>query len=166
MVIGLTHRQWRGLVKVTGLGEEIAALGQRLGLDLDLEGDRWAAREEITAVLAPWFAERRVDEVGAALDAASCTWSAFRSFTEAVRQDPDLSPENPMFSMVEQPGIGSYPVPGTPFAFSGSEREPPRPAPLLGQHTEEILADVLGLGGREIGELFDARVVAGPKPVD
>jgi 2-methylfumaryl-CoA isomerase len=64
MVIGLTHRQWRGLVKVTDTGEEIAALGQRLGLDLDLEGDRWAAREEITAVLAPWFAERRVDEVG------------------------------------------------------------------------------------------------------
>jgi 2-methylfumaryl-CoA isomerase len=166
MVIGLTHRQWRGLVKVTGTGDEIAALGQRLGLDLDLEGDRWAAREEITAVLAPWFQERRVEEVGAALDAGSCTWSAFRSFAEAVRQDPDLSPENPMFSMVEQPGIGSYPVPGTPFAFSGSDREPPGPAPLLGQHTEEILADVLGLGGREIGELFDARVVAGPKPVD
>ena len=33
--------------------------------------------------------------------------------------------------------------------------------PLLGEHTEEILADVLGLGEAEIGRLFDAGTVAG-----
>ena len=82
-----------------------------------------------------------------------------------VRLDPDLSAENPMFSEIEQPGIGSYAVPGTPFAFSATAREAPRAAPILGQHTEEILADVLGLGGREIGDLFDAGVVAGPAPI-
>jgi 2-methylfumaryl-CoA isomerase len=54
-------------------------------------------------------------------------------------------------------------MPGSPLGFSGSATVPPRPAPELGQHTEEILADVAGLGSGEIGKLFDAGVVAGPK---
>jgi 2-methylfumaryl-CoA isomerase len=37
------------------------------------------------------------------------------------------------------------------------------PAPELGQHTEEILADVAKLPSGEIGRLFDAGIVAGPK---
>ena len=36
-------------------------------------------------------------------------------------------------------------------------------APKLGEHTEQILAEVLGLGGAEIGRLHDAGVVAGPE---
>jgi len=38
----------------------------------------------------------------------------------------------------------------------------PAPAPVLGQHTEEILAEVAGLPGGEIAALFDAGVVCGP----
>jgi len=162
MVIGLTDRQWRGLVKITDTGEAMAALGERLGLDLREEGNRFRARDEITAIFAPWFAARRVADFAESFDAAGLTWSEFRSFAEAVREDPDLSPENPLFSMLEQPGIGTFPVPGSPFDFSALEREAPRPAPILGEHTEAILADVLGLGQRQIGELYDAKVVAGP----
>lgn len=162
MVIGLTDRQWRGLVKVTGTAEAIDALGRELGLDLAREGDRWRARHGIGAVLRPWFAARRLDEVAPLFDGAGLTWSVFRSFAEAVRDDPDLSPDNPMFGMVDQPGIGRVPVPGLPVDFSGMARVPPAPAPLLGQHSEEILADVLGLGSGQIGALMDRRVVAGP----
>jgi 2-methylfumaryl-CoA isomerase len=162
MVIGLTDRQWRGLLEATGTTEAMAALGRRLDLDLAAEGDRFRARDAITEILRPWFAARPAAAAGAALKAAGCAWSMFRSFAEAVREDPDLSPENPMFSVVDQPGIGRYPVPGTPFAFGGCQREAPAPAPLLGEHTEAILADVLGLGDREIGRLFDDKVVAGP----
>jgi 2-methylfumaryl-CoA isomerase len=39
-----------------------------------------------------------------------------------------------------------------------------RRAPLLGEHTDEILATCLGLGDAEIGRLHDAGVVAGPEP--
>ena len=67
MIVALTHRQWTGLLKVTGLGEEAAALGRRLGLDLDLEGDRFKARKELAALFAPWFAARRVEEFAASL---------------------------------------------------------------------------------------------------
>jgi 2-methylfumaryl-CoA isomerase len=96
------------------------------------------------------------------MDRGGVTWAEFRSFAEAVRLDPDLSEDNPMMTLLEQPGIGAYPVPGTPFAFGGFSREAPVRAPVLGEHTEQILADVLGLGSGQIGALMDARVVAGP----
>jgi 2-methylfumaryl-CoA isomerase len=66
-----------------------------------------------------------------------------------------------MFSTIEQPGIGSYLVPASPLNFSAAGRLPARRAPLLGEHTEEILADVLGLADAEIGRLYEAGTVAG-----
>ena len=61
----------------------------------------------------------------------------------------------------DQLGIGIYPVCGTPMYFSKIERQPPRAAPRVGQHTDEILADVLGLDSAVIGRLHDQGVVAG-----
>jgi 2-methylfumaryl-CoA isomerase len=49
--------------------------------------------------------------------------------------------------------------------FRASPRQVPRPAPLLGEHTDEILAKELGLSAAEIGALHDSGVVAGPKGV-
>lgn len=160
MVIGLTDRQWRGLVKVLGLEQAVANLGQRMALDLSKEGDRWAARKEITALFAPWFGARRLEEVGPLFDAAGMTWSVFRTFAQAVAEDPDLSEDNPMMRMIHQPGVGTLPVPGSPVTFSDLERMGPAPAPVLGEHTEAILADVLGLGSGQIGRLVDEGVVS------
>lgn len=162
MVIGLTNRQWRGLVKVTGTGDAIAALSSATGLDLRDEGNRWRMRAEITAVLAPWFHARTLPDVAPALDTAGLTWSEFRSFARAVHEDPDLSLDNPMMAEIAQPGIGTYRVPGLPVTFGAAPRTAPVPAPLLGQHTEEVLADVAGLASGEIGRLMDAGIVAGP----
>jgi 2-methylfumaryl-CoA isomerase len=162
MVIGLTARQWKTLLKVTELSEPMAALEAELGVDFRDEGARWMARKAITAVLAPWFAARRVEDFADAFDRAGVTWSIFRSFSEAIEEDPDLSAENPIFSPVAQPGIGTYLSPGTPFGFHGAVREAARPAPLIGQHTEAVLADVAGLPEGEIARLFDDGVVAQP----
>lgn len=161
MVIGLTDRQWRGLVKVLGMEAAIAELAGRLGLDLMAEGNRWAARAEISALFRPWFEARTLAEVAPLFDGAGLTWSVFRSFAQAVAEDPDLSVDNPIFQMMDQPGIGRLPVPGSPISFSGLERMAAAPAPVLGQHSEEILADVLGLGAGQIGRLMDLGVVAG-----
>ncbi len=66
-----------------------------------------------------------------------------------------------MFADIEQPGIGKVRAAGTPLNFSMLERDEPSPAPLLGQHTDEILGDVLGLTETEVGRLHDRRIVAG-----
>ena len=160
MVIALTQRQWKGLLKVTGTTDAMARLADRLGIDLATEAGRWQARHEITAVLAPWFAARRLADFAAAFDEAGVTWSVFRSFAEALREDADFSTANPMFAEIDQPGIGRYLSPGSPFTFGGQDRVPPDPAPVLGQHTEEILGDVARLPDGEIASLLDAGIVS------
>ena len=163
MIVGLTRRQWEGLCKVTGLQAEIQSLGEQLGLNLNHEGDRFQARKEITALLEPWFRARKVTDFAQPFNEVGVTWSVFRTFRQTLEQDPDCSLQHPMFSMVEQPGIGSYLTPGSPFEFSRCERQPPRPAAVLGEHTDEILAGILGLSDAEISRLHEAKVVAGPR---
>lgn len=163
MLVGLTRRQWDGLCEVTGLKAEFDALGQRLGLDLNREGDRFKAREDITALLRPWFLARKVEDFAQAFDAHNVTWSVFRSFGQALREDPDLSAQHPMFSEVEQPGIGRYLMPGSPFEFGAFARSDAVRAPLLGEHTDQILAESLGMSDAEIARLHDDKIVAGPR---
>jgi 2-methylfumaryl-CoA isomerase len=160
MVIGLTDRQWKGIVSVTDTAQQMAALEQRTGANLRREGDRWDHRAEITAILSPWFDVRRLDEVATVFDKGGLTWAPFRSLPEALKADPDLSPDNPMFQMMETPGVGSYPVAGSPLQFGGFARQAPGAAPVLGQHSEEILAEVAGCDATEIARLFDTGIVA------
>ena len=68
-----------------------------------------------------------------------------------------------MFSVVEPPGVGTYLMPGTPLDFGGVPRLAPRPAPRLGEHTEEVLLELLGLSAAAFGELHDRGVVRGSK---
>jgi len=68
---------------------------------------------------------------------------------------------NPLFAEIDQPGIGRYPMPGLPLDFSASPREPTPPAPRLGDHTDQVLSEVLGLSTAEIGRLHDAGIAAG-----
>ncbi|HYW32563.1 MAG TPA: CoA transferase, partial [Gemmatimonas sp.] len=161
MVVGLTDMQWRTLCATTGISADVETLERTLGLDLAQEGNRFVARDAIAGLLAPWFAARPYADVAAALEAGRVTWGPYRTVREAMALDPDLSPANPMFSTIEHPGIGRYLAPGSPLAFGACERVPVRPAPRLGQHTDEILLDLLGLSEAAIGTLHDAGIVAG-----
>jgi 2-methylfumaryl-CoA isomerase len=113
-------------------------------------------------VIEPWVAGHTAAEVGAALKKEGALWSPYLTFRE-LAADRDAVLDNPMFTVIDQPGIGRYPVAATPVQFGALPREAPRPAPLLGQHTDEILSGILGLSGAEIGKLHDAKVVAGPR---
>jgi 2-methylfumaryl-CoA isomerase len=163
MVVGLTPLQWKCLCKATELTEEFEAIGRRRGLDMRIEGDRFRAREEIASLLEPWFGRRTLQQVRGIFDQHRVTWGPYRTVRDAIESDPDCSTENPMFRVVEQAGIGSYLMPGTPLDFSQVDRLPAKPAPRLGQHTDEILLDVLGLSEKEVATLHDDRIVAGPQ---
>ena len=166
MIVALTLRQWRNLIAATGLAPAVETIARLLDLDLDQEGDRFAARELIGATLKPWVVERTLDEVRAIFDRHGVSWGPYQTFTELVERDPRCSPANPMFSEVEQPEIGTYLMPGAPLAFTSAERLPATRAPRLGEHTDEILAGLLGLSQREVGRLHDEGVVEGPTPVE
>lgn len=161
MIVGLTGNQWQGIVKSTGLADAFAQLGERLELDLAEEGNRFLAREDITALLTPWFSARNFADVTALFDDNNVCWGKYQSVAELVGTDPECSTDNPMFQNVEQPGIGTYLMPSSPLQFNGFTRQEARPAPAVGQHTDEILAEELGLSSVEIGRLHDNKIVAG-----
>ncbi len=162
MIIALTPRQWRALGQATGLAGRLAMIGPMMDVDLDAEAGRFAAREAIAALVGRWCAARSLDEIRSALAGSGVLWGPFQDFFGLVRGDPRCSAANPLFSEVEQPGIGRYLTPGLPLDFSAAPRLPPAPAPVLGQHTDSVLAEVLGLSPAEIGRLHDAHIVAGP----
>ena len=162
MIVGLTDMQWHCLTSATGTQEAMDALGARLGLDLESEGDRFRARQQIAALLEPWFHARTLAEIAKILNAHRVTWGPYRSLREAIAGDPDCSVDNPLFTLAEQPGIGTYLMPGTPLDFDRVPRLPAMPAPVLGQHTDQILLDILGLSEAEVGRLHDDGIVAGP----
>jgi 2-methylfumaryl-CoA isomerase len=161
-VVAITHRQWQALGEATGLADKLAQLGPLLGVDLSREGDRFRARGAISAVLAPWFRARTLAEVRQAFAGTAVCWGPYQTFRQLVEEDPRCSTENPLFAMLDQPGIGTYLVPGSPLQFSAAGREPPRRAPLLGEHTDEVLSEILHLSPGQIGRLRDQKVVAGP----
>jgi 2-methylfumaryl-CoA isomerase len=165
MIVALTLQQWRNLVEATELHDAFATVESAMDVDLTKEGDRFVAREVIGALLKPWTIRRTLDEIREAFTRHRVCWGPYQTFLELVDQDPRCSTENPMFDEVEQPGIGTYLMPGSPLEFSALGRLPARRAPILGEHTDEILAEVLALGDAEIGRLHDEGVVAGPTAV-
>lgn len=161
MIVGLTRRQWRSIVEATQIAAGVAKLAETAGVDLDLEGERFRQREALAALIEPWFAARTFVEAREALEEHGVCHGPYQSFREMIDQDDDCSTDNPMFGMVDQPGIGQYLVPASPIRFTAADNVGPMKAPLLGQHTDEILADDLGLPAGEIGRLHDAGIVKG-----
>jgi len=165
MVVALTARQWHALKDATGIGPTCETIEQTSGHDLSTESGRFEARDLISALLRPWFAARDLAAVREAFGGTGVSWGPYQTFRQLVTEDGRCSTANPMFAEVGHPGLGSYLMPGSPLGFSAVERVPVRRAPILGEHTEQILADVLGLSPTEIGRLHDAGIVAGPRLV-
>jgi 2-methylfumaryl-CoA isomerase len=160
MVVALTARQWLALKEATGIGDACEKLEQATGHDLDTETGRFESRDLIAALLRPWFARHDLAEIRRQFAGTGVSWGPYQTFRQLVEEDPRVSDANPMFATVEQPGIGTYLVPGSPLDFSGVERVAARRAPALGEHTDAVLAELLGLSAGEIGKLHDRGVVA------
>ena len=159
MLVGLTPKQWRGICSATGLGVEMEHLARIRGLDFSREGDRYESRREIAAVIESWAASKNIGEIEAAFAAENVCWSRYQSVKDMVLNDPACSEENPMFVRREQAGIGEMLMPGTPLEFTGLDREGVAGAPGLGEHTDQVLSELLNLSSEEIGRLHDQKLV-------
>ncbi|MCZ4498371.1 MAG: putative acyl-CoA transferase/carnitine dehydratase [Marmoricola sp.] len=161
MVVALTARQWDALRCVTNNEKVFLALEDALGVDLRRENDRYELRETIAAILRPWFTSRDLADVRQELDAAQVLWSRYRTMVQAVdhfRSHPGPS----VLADIDQPGIGRVLTARSPIRVAEQYGDALR-APRLGEHTDEVLAEVLGLDGPELGRLHD-RGVLGSAP--
>ncbi len=160
-IVAVSARQWTGIVAACGIADEVAALEAETGLDFTrVDGDRYLARDRLNPMVAQWCASHTLAEASVALDAQGVCWGRYQSMLELVANDSRCSTENPLFAEVEHPETGQYLTPGPPLRFSQELLVDPGPAPRLGQHTDEVLADVLGLSGTEIARLHDCQIVA------
>ena len=160
MLAAISNRQWRAIGKATGLAERLAMIGPLMQVDMDTEGGRFEARTAIAAVLEPWFASRTMVEFRAALDGSGVLWGPYQDFGQLVREDPRCSAANPIFAEIDQSGAGRVLANATPLGFTVDGRLPPAPAPRLGQDTEAVLTEVLGLPSAEYARLHDAGIVS------
>ncbi|MEO5838480.1 MAG: CoA transferase [Acidimicrobiales bacterium] len=159
IAVAVTMSQWKSLLEATGLGDEVLAIATRRGLEFSVEGDRYLARDELDPLFAAWSTARSFAEIREAFDARGVCWGPYQSFMQLVSDDPRCSTANPLFSAIDQPGIGNILAAGHPLD-PAIGRIAAAPAPALGQHTDEILADVIGLSTTEIALLRDDGVVA------
>ncbi|MGH3167707.1 MAG: CoA transferase [Trebonia sp.] len=137
MICLLTARHFRDLGEATGLTATFGELAKALDADFAADADRYAHREVIAALLAPWFAKRTTAEVADALAGTSVLWERYRTFAD-LASDPDLT-RNPLVRMIDQPGIGRILATGSPLGQPGGGDV--LPAPVLGADTDTVLAE-------------------------
>ncbi|MEV6218063.1 CoA transferase [Nocardia sp. NPDC051833] len=157
MVVALTPRQWQALCTATGTATVIASLEATLGVDFADEAHRYVHRETIAAVMRPWFAELTVDAAGAALTAAGVLWSRYRQMSDVVA-DFAAGTASGVLTELDQPGIGPVISAHSPIR-EHSDYGPVGPASALGSDTDQVFAEVLGLGDSELAELRAAGVL-------
>ncbi|AUW57799.1 carnitine dehydratase [Sphingobium sp. SCG-1] len=161
IVVAITSRQWTGLVMSLGLAEAVAAIEAETGAQFERdEGARFQHRHRLFPLVEKAMALRNADDLGAAFDAAGATWGRYQTLGEAVSKDARFVSGNPIFEPVRHPSGHSYPTAGAAATLVAENRAAVPRAPRLGEHTDQLLADLLGLSNGEIGALHDAGLIA------
>jgi formyl-CoA transferase len=106
--------------------------------------------EEIYAMIESWTMTKTKFEAMEAFGKAGIPAGATLDSLE-VLNDPHLKARE-MIVTVEHPKRGEFTMPGSPIQMSESPREY-TPAPLLGQHTHEVLSSWLGYDAAQVEQL-------------
>lgn len=155
--------RWIALVMITP-DPRWPAFCQAMGL-AELEKDprfdsldrRQANYVELIRILDERFATRPSPEWARAFREHDLIFSVVNKIEE-FGEDPQAL-ANDYIVEYEHPVWGKTRMPGFPIAFGRTPWAISRPAPELGQHTEEVLTEVLGCGWDEISSLRDDKVI-------
>lgn len=157
MIVALTNRHFRDLAEVTGTTKSVAAVEQSLGADFTDEGQRFDHREALSGLFGEWFGARTAEEITAALSSTSVLWERYRTFAEAATATKVT--DNPLFTPLNQPRIGTYLAAGLPISIGG-QYPPAAASPALGEDTIGVLSDWLDLSADEVESLVQEGAVA------
>ena len=138
-----------GFFQFTGGGNYFPRALDMLGYPEELSGEEWLTPEAqadedmqglFDAVFYPWLMERTKYEIWERAQ-NSRVLSGPLNTMEDLHDDP-IFHERGAFVETEHPEAGALRYPGRPFIMGATPWAIRRPAPLLGQHTEEILAEL------------------------
>jgi CoA:oxalate CoA-transferase len=119
--------------------------------------ERTKNQKQLKAFLNQIFPARTVEAWIEALDGAGIPCGPLNTI-DRLLEDPQVKARE-MIVDVAHPVAGHLRMPGLPIKLSETPGEVSRPAPLLGQHTGEILAELLGFDAARIAELRASHVV-------
>jgi formyl-CoA transferase len=117
---------------------------------------RWDNRAALDAIIEAWTRQRTKHEVMRCLGEAGVPTGACQD-TGEVLADPHLRARE-MIVDIDFPTRGVYQTVGCPIKLSDSPAEITRP-PLLGEHTDEVLSALCGVGPEELERLRTTGVV-------
>lgn len=154
-----------GFFQFTGGGNYFPRVLDMLDYPEELSGEEWLTPEAqadedmqglFDAALYPWLMERNKAEIWERAQ-KSRVLSGPLNTMEDLHADP-IFHQRGAFAEAEHPEAGALRYPGRPFIMGATPWSIRRPAPLLGQHTDEILAE-LGLSDSEVGALREGGIV-------
>jgi len=132
-------------------------LGVSGGRITDWLRERLGVEELTNEVLRDWVAEHTVEEVVEFMTEAGVPVAPVLDLDQAMENEQALARE--MFVKVAHPVLGETIEPGFPIKFSETKGDVSVPAPLLGQHNEEVYGELLGLSSEELEALRKEGVV-------
>lgn len=112
--------------------------------------DRLAQKERVVGLVQEAFRKDTRDNWLAKLRAASVTAGAVRTIAEAVRSEEVA--QRGLVTHIPHPTAGTVPNVALPMRFSDTPVVAPVAAPMLSQHTEEVLREALGFDDKQIEE--------------
>ena len=115
--------------------------------------------EDLTAELEKALAQRSVSECLDLLTPAGIPCSKINSVADLI-EDPNLRARD-MILQIDQPGIGTMPILGTPIKSDGLDSDVQNPAPTLGEHTWDVLGNLLNIGEARLAALERAGAIRG-----
>ncbi|HEX9855579.1 MAG TPA: CoA transferase [Acidimicrobiia bacterium] len=118
--------------------------------------DRVANRAEIDALIAGVVATRTRAEWVVLLEAAGIPSGPINLVSEALASEQARVAG--MVTEVTHPLVGTLPMTGIPFSLFGTPPTIRRPPPTLGEHTSEVLGEVLGIDEYELARLAAAGI--------
>lgn len=124
---------------------------------LDGQPGRWAAQEMINTRLNEMLEQNTCAHWLEQLEAKRIPCAPVNSFSQAL-SDPQVRHRNMVIDL-QHPGGASTSGPGNPIKLSRTAEESFSPAPLLGQHTEDVFSKLLGCSGEEIEDLRQRGVI-------
>jgi benzylsuccinate CoA-transferase BbsF subunit len=141
-----------------------AALGGALGNPewmgdsrFDSLAGRLANQDEIEAKLGSWTRDRPAEEVMRRLQSAGVPAGVVQRSSDLLR-DPQLAARR-FHRLLEHAEMGRIPYTGHQFRIRGYDSGPRSPAPLLGEHSEQVMRDLLGMSESEIRKARDAGAI-------
>jgi crotonobetainyl-CoA:carnitine CoA-transferase CaiB-like acyl-CoA transferase len=105
-----------------------------------------------------WASQRKVDDIVNSLIAVGVPAAPINSLKEVV-EDPHVK-HRKIIGSIEHPEAGRVRSPSHPIKYSGVKPEMRSAAPLLGQHTDEVLVELLGYDKEKIRKLRGSKVIS------